>query len=143
MLDNDGGVERVPSYYARNQFFDVVAPEAGYYPLRLLWFQSRRNQEPGLMLEVFSVEDRALQLLNDSTNPKSLRTFRAGPLLGSGGAPTLSAQRQGANLTVSWTGMLQTADQANGPWSDYADQGQSPLSVPMNQAAKFVRARSY
>jgi hypothetical protein len=143
VLDNEGGVERVPSYYARNQFFDVVAPEAGYYPLRLLWFQSRRNQEPGFMLEVFSVKDRALQLLNDSTNPKSLRAFRAGPLLGSGSAPTLSAQRQGANLNVSWTGMLQTADSINGPWSDYADQSQSPLGVPMNQGAKCSRARGY
>ena len=143
VLGGEGGVERVPSYYARNQFFDVVVPEAGYYPIRLLWFQSRRNQEPGYMLELFSVEDRGLHLLNDSTDPKSLRAFRAGPLLGSGAAPTLSAQRQGANLNVFWTGMLQTADSIGGPWSDYADQSQSPLSVPMNQGAAFIRARAY
>ena len=143
-FSNDGEVPLVPTYFSRNQFVDLVAPDAGYYPLRVLWFQSKRNQEPGLMLELFSVKDRTLHLLNDTTNPKSIRTYRAGALTGGGGGtPTLSLQRQGANLTVQWTGMLQVANTINGPWSDHADQSQSPMTIPTTQAGQFMRARSY
>ncbi|MHB1306469.1 MAG: hypothetical protein ACYC23_05240 [Limisphaerales bacterium] len=143
-FSNDGEVPLVPTYFSRNQFVDLVALEAGYYPLRVLWFQSKRNQEPGLMLELFSVKDRALHLLNDTTNPKSIRTYRAGALIGGGGGtPTLSLQRQGANLTVQWTGMLQVANAVNGPWSDHADQSQSPMTIPTTQAGQFMRSRSY
>jgi len=143
VFDNDGGVERVPTYYARNQFVDLVAPEAGFYPIRVLWFQSKRNQEPGLMLELFSVKDRELHLLNRGSDPKSIRAYRAGALIGGSGTPTLSTERQGTNLRVQWTGMLQVADALNGSWNDYADQSQSPMTVPMTETAQFMRSRSY
>jgi hypothetical protein len=145
LFDNSGPVELVPTYFGRNQFFDVVAPESGYYPLRVLWFQSRRRQEPGLMLELFSVRDRALHLMNDLSNQKSIRAYRAGALLSPGAVtPTVSISRSGANIVVSWTGMLQVADSVNGPWSDYADQSQSPMNLPVgSQGAKFARARGY
>jgi len=141
LYDNSDGMERVPSYYARNQFFDVVAPTAGFYPIRVLWFQTRRNQEQGMMLELFSVEDRALHLLNQSNDPKSLRTYRAGALLNPGQPiPALSMRVEGSNLILQWTGTLQLADQITGPWTDHA--GQSPLTLPMTGPGKFARARS-
>ncbi|MBE7504477.1 MAG: hypothetical protein HS113_30140 [Verrucomicrobiales bacterium] len=143
LFDNSADIQRVPTYYARNQFFDVVAPQAGYYPLRVLWFQSKRNQEPGLMLELFSVKDRALQLLNQADNPKSLRAYRAGVLIDPNAVvPTLMVQRQGANVVLHWTGVLQLADTINGPWTDQADDSQSPLTLPTDRPFRFARSRS-
>jgi hypothetical protein len=143
LLDNSQTAS-VPSYFARNSFFDVVAPSAGYYPLRVLWFQSKRNQEQGLMLELFSEKNKQLHLMNFAPNPNSLRAYRAGALLPqSPGTPTISAQRQGANLVIQWKGMLQLTDRIGGTWSDYADDSQSPLVLPMSGPAVFGRARSY
>ncbi|HYE30295.1 MAG TPA: hypothetical protein VEH27_02610, partial [Methylomirabilota bacterium] len=77
LFDNSGNVQRIPTYFARSQFFDVVAPVAGLYPIRILWFQNRRSQEPGVLLEFFSVKDRALHLVNDSSDPLSIKAYRS------------------------------------------------------------------
>ncbi len=136
--------EVVPTYYARNQFFNVIAPEAGYYPIRVLFFQSKRDQEAGLMLELFAEKDRALHLLNDSSDPKSVRVFRAGALINSGTVTTpVAAQHSGNNLVISYTGMLQWANDLQGPWYDYADASQSPVTIAVVPGAKFFRSRSY
>ncbi len=134
----------LPSYFARNRFYDVIATKAGYYPIRVLWFQSKRRQEPGLMLELFSVKNKQLHLMNSTTDPDALRVYRAGVLTHPGTVtPTVSAQRQGNNLVLRWTGMLQLSDALGEGWSDYADQSQSPLVLPMSTPMKFARARSY
>jgi hypothetical protein len=144
LVDNSVSSDKVPSYYARNYVFDVVVQEAGFYPIRVLWFQSKRSQEPGLMLEFYSLHNRQLHLVNDAADPVSLKAYRAGELTNPGvTTPTLSVQRQGGNLVVSWTGILQVADQVTGPWQDYADQSQSPMTVPMVGAGRFARARNY
>jgi hypothetical protein len=145
LFDNTGGEPRVPTYFARNQFVDVIATEPGYYPIRFLWFQSKRRQEPGVMLELFSVKDRRLHLLNEAANPKAIRAYRAGALLQPGPVtPSVSIRRQGANVVLQWTGMLQMADRVTGPWNDYADDKQSPLTLPLGgEQMKFSRARSY
>jgi len=145
LFDNTGDMTRVPTYYARNQYFDVIAPEAGYYPIRFLWFQDRHREEIGMMLELFSVKDRQMHLLNDASDSKSIRTFRAGTLLGQTSATaSINISRQGANLLITWTGMLQIADKVTGPWQDYGDSSQSPLILPASSSGiKFGRARSY
>jgi hypothetical protein len=144
LYDNSGDVAVIPTYFARNQFLNVIALERGYYPIRVLWFQSKRRQEPGLMLELFSVKDRALHLLNDANNPKSIRAYRAGVLLSPGPVtPSIRFIRQGANVTIQWTGMLQLANSIIGPWTDYADDKQSPITLPMTGPMKFARSRSY
>ena len=137
-------VVRVPTYFARNQFVDVVAPDSGYYPLRFLWFQSLPDQEPGVMLELFSEKDRGLHLLNDPENPKSLRVYRAGVLLDPDFVnPTVSMHVDGTELVIEWTGMLQSTDDLTGSWNDYADQSQSPLRLPITTTGSmFVRSRS-
>ena len=35
LFDNSDGSERVPTYYARGQVFDIVAPKVGLYPVRI------------------------------------------------------------------------------------------------------------
>jgi hypothetical protein len=144
LVDNSVNTNTVPSYYARNRLFDVIAPHPGYYPIRVLWFQSKRNQELGLMLELYSVVNKQLHLMNSATDPDSVRAYRAGALTHPGAVtPTISAQKQGGNLVLQWTGMLQLSDGMGGGWSDYADQSQSPLALPMSSPMKFARARSY
>jgi hypothetical protein len=144
-LFDNSEIERVPSYFARNQFIDVVAPVTGYYPIRVLWFQDSSSQEDGLMLELFSVKDRELHLLNDAANPKSIRAYRAGALLGIvPETPSLLMQREGNELVLQWTGMLQVANEIGGEWSDYADQAESPMRLPLEtSSATFMRSRSY
>ena len=41
--------------------------------------------------------------------------------------PTISIAREGDNIVVSWTGVLQSAADINGPWVDVADDSNSPL----------------
>lgn len=143
IFDNSGSVPVVPTYFARSQFFDVIAPEAGLYPLRLLWFQARRNQEPGLMLELFTVKDRQLHLINETTNPQSVRAYRAASLLELRAvlAPILIT-RSGNNLSIQYSGTLQWADSPSGAWADYPDQTQKPAIVPITNNPKYFRSRS-
>jgi hypothetical protein len=144
MIDNSGPVEAVLSYYARSQFADVVAPDAGYYPLRLLWFQTRTGQEAGMMLEYFSVEGRQLHLLNHPEDPLSLKVYRAGVLVDPDFVmPTLEMRVEGNELVLEWTGMLQRAGDLHGTWNNYANPSQSPMRVPVGtEGAMFFRARS-
>ena len=144
LLDNSVITNTVPSYYARNRLFDVIALHSGYYPIRVLWFQSKPNQELGLMLELYSVANKQLHLMNSATDPDSLRAYRAGTLINSGTVTTpVTAQRSGGNLVVIYTGMLQWASQVQGPWYDYADASQSPVTIAVAPGAKFFRSRSY
>lgn len=43
--------------------------------------------------------------------------------------PTVSIAREGANIVVSWTGILQSAADINGPWVDVADDSNSPIVI--------------
>ena len=54
--------------------------------------------------------------------------------------PTITVQRSGANVVLTWTGVLQSADRVEGPYSDVSGAS-SPLTVPTTGAAKFYRAR--
>jgi hypothetical protein len=52
-------------------------------------------------------------------------------------------QIDGGEVVIEWTGMLQSTDDLNGTWSDYADDSQSPMRLPVeNAGSMFVRARS-
>lgn len=43
--------------------------------------------------------------------------------------PTVSIAREGDNIVVSWTGILQSAADINGPWVDVADDTNSPIVI--------------
>jgi len=75
VLDNSV-IEKIPAYYPRDNYVDFVVTEAGLYPIRILWFQSRPNKAPGMQLELFTVKDRAKHLINDLTDPKAIRAYR-------------------------------------------------------------------
>jgi hypothetical protein len=54
--------------------------------------------------------------------------------------PTITVQRSGANVVLTWTGVLQSADRVEGPYTDVSGAS-SPLTVPTSGAARFYRAR--
>jgi hypothetical protein len=58
--------------------------------------------------------------------------------------PTLSVSRQGSNLEISWTGagILQSADEVTGPWSDVPGATASPQTVSIASGIrKFFRVK--
>ena len=92
-------------------------------------------------LEWFSIQpDGARILLNDTSNPKALLTFRARnfsplPRLN---VPVLS----GGRVPISWTGggTLQEVDSLGGSWRDSLDQS-NPQLAPASGSQKFYRIR--
>ena len=131
-----------------NKGFGVVnvvggfaVPAAGVYPLRLVAGHAGTPPGPARAnLEWFSVKpDETKILLNDTSNPDSLRTFRARsnptPVMN---VPTFS----GGNVTISWTGAgtLEEATAVTGPWANSANQN-NPQTVPAAGARKFYRIR--
>jgi hypothetical protein len=54
--------------------------------------------------------------------------------------PTLSIARNGANITITYTATLQSADTANGPWSNVANAS-SPFVITPSGVQKFYRTR--
>ncbi len=119
-----------------------AVPTAGVYPLRLV--AGHKGGPSGAAaranLEWFSVKpDGTKILVNDTTNPDALRTFRAR----SNPTPVLNAPAlAGGNVTISWTGAgtLEEAAAITGPWADSANQN-NPQSGPPTGAKKFYRIR--
>ncbi len=110
--------------------FGFNVPVAGVYPLRLVADHSTKNAD----LEWFSIKlDGTRILLNDTTNPDAILTFRARLKFYT---PTLS----GGNITLSWsgTGTLQEATTLAGPWTASVSQA-NPQTVPANGGKKFFR----
>lgn len=141
VFDNEGDVSRVPTYFGRNQFFDVVALEAGYYPIRVLWFQSKRRQEQGLHLEFFSVKDRALHLVNATDDPLAIKAYRAGWLANPDTQPpSLQVARGNGNIIVTYSGRLESATTVPGTWSVAGQESESPKTIQLDGAARFFRA---
>jgi hypothetical protein len=54
--------------------------------------------------------------------------------------PTLSIARDGANVTVVWTGTLQSADAVSGGWTDVTGVT-SPATISAAGPAKYYRAK--
>jgi hypothetical protein len=60
---------------AADTLFNVVVEEDGFYPFRLLWWEAGG----GASVEFFSVVDGEKILINDRSNPKAIKAYRAGP----------------------------------------------------------------
>ncbi len=112
--------------------FGFAVPTAGVYPMRLVV-----GQESGTAnLEWFSVKaDGTRVLVNDTSDPQSLRAFRARTVVAvppKFNAPTLT----GNNLTLAWTGagVLEQSVSPLGPWGTAPNQA-NPQTVAVDAAA--------
>ena len=138
LFENTEEVNKIPTYFARSQIFDVVAPQDGLYPIRILFFQSSTGEEKGYMLELYTVQDRQLHLVNDLTNPKSVRAYRSAIVIEQ---PEIQLSMEGGELILQWTGVLEVANDINGPWIPL--NGTSPMVWDTSaETFQFARSRS-
>ena len=121
--------------------FDVFVPQAGLYPLRLLW----ENGGGGSSVEWWMVSgDGTTNLINSSTSP--IKAYRARSVT-TGVAHLNAPGLSGNNVVVSWTGEgeLEEAAAVTGPWEKSSYQ-QNPATVPMVSLLgrqRFFRIRQY
>ncbi|MCI0348874.1 MAG: hypothetical protein L0Z53_05555, partial [Acidobacteriales bacterium] len=134
---------RLMEYNAFKEFGAVdvttgfAVPEAGIYPLRLVSGQGAGAAS----LEWFSIlPDGTKVLINDTSNPNALRTFRARTFT----TPAVFAKPTlvGGQVQISWSGAgtLQEATSLTGPWSTAASQA-NPQNVTPSGTMKFYRIR--
>ncbi|SPE51167.1 exported hypothetical protein [Verrucomicrobia bacterium] len=124
--------------------FGIVAPQAGVYPLRVLYQQGAGDAS----IEWFTQDAQANPVLvNDlygqfSTNSARVNAFQARTV--SGGPPVLSLNRAGNNVVLSWTGVgeLQRAASAGGPYYRTANQN-SPQTNGISLSQQYFRVRQY
>jgi hypothetical protein len=114
--------------------FAVTVPSPGVYPMNLIWY----NGGGGAGIEFASyLPDGTRVLVNDPTNPNSLKAFRAV----TGGTPplTVGIARSGSSAVITYTGTLQSSATVNGTYTDVPG-ATSPYTVPTGAAqAQFYR----
>lgn len=138
LFEDSEDVDKIPTYFGRSQIFDVVAPVDGLYPIRILYFQSSTGEEEGYMLELYTVKDRQLHLINDSSNPESVMAYRSAIVIEQ---PEIQMTMEGGVLMLQWTGTLEVSDSVNGPWTEV--NASSPMEWDTTQATfQFARSKS-
>lgn len=115
-----------------NSPFQFYVPQAGIYPFRLMYYQSGG----GANLEWFMLNaDGTRSLINDTTN--AIPAYYQWTAVSV--APTLSIARAAGGLTLTFTGTIQSANAAAGPWTDLP--GASPMIIAPSEAMKFYRSK--
>lgn len=118
--------------------FGIVVPQAGVYPFRCLWY-ARGGSGNRANLEWYTVATSGqFILLNDSKDSRALKAFRertAPPP-----TPTLGISRTATGVTITFTGVLQSADKVDGPYADLTSTA-SPLNINPALKTQFYRAR--
>jgi len=115
--------------------FSVTVPAPGLYPMNLIWY----NGGGGAGIEFASYQpDGTRILVNDPSNPNSLKAFRA--VTAGTPAPVVSIARSGGTVTITYTGTLQSSSKVNGPYVNVPG-APNPYVVPIGAAsAQFYRS---
>ena len=122
---------------ASDTLFYFIVPKAGVYPFRCVWFEGGG----GANIEWFSVTSSGQKiLLNDPDVAAALKTYWARTVQPQPKPVISSIALQNGNVVITYTGVLQAADEVTGPYSDVA--GTSPQTIAPTAAKKFYRARS-
>jgi hypothetical protein len=127
--------EREPA----DTIFGFVVPQAGVYPMRLVYYQTHG----GGLVRWFSVTPSGEQvLINDPDHPLALRAFRttSGTTTPS---PRITTTRNGNSMVLSWTGggTLETSSTlAPGSWTA-VQNGTSPYTAQTTATGAFYRVR--
>jgi hypothetical protein len=120
-----------------NFLFGIVVPAAGVYPFRCLWYARGGANRSNLEWYTVSASGQRT-LVNDPNNPEALKAFReraTPPPM-----PTLSLTRTATGITITYAGILQSAETVEGPYSDVPN-ATSPFNVATASQATFYRAR--
>jgi hypothetical protein len=117
--------------------FSFVAPQAGLYPIRLIYY----NGGGGAALEYFSYDDNGNKIpINDWLNPASIKAYYS---IKSAAQPNItSATLAGGSITILWIngGMLESAPALIGPWTSTGDSDGS-FTEPASDSSKFYRVK--
>jgi hypothetical protein len=115
--------------------FGFYVAQPGLYPFRSIWVDPNGS----VSAEWFSVALNGNQiLLNDRDNPNSLKTYQARKSLVE---PVISVAADGDAAVLRFEGVLQSADQVQGPYKD-EPASTSPFRVPFSTGnVKFWRSR--
>jgi hypothetical protein len=125
---------------ASDTIFQVYVPQAGLYPMRLIW----ENAGGDLNSEWFTVDSTGTPtLINDPTSSVHAWISRTAPAAATLNKPTLGPN----GVTVSWTGgaELQFAISVTGPWFTAPSQDNPQTIAPSTFGGMpaFFRVRSY
>ncbi|MBL9137059.1 MAG: hypothetical protein JNK85_14400, partial [Verrucomicrobiales bacterium] len=93
-------------------------------------------------VEWFTVNNNGIRALVNGAQTGALKSFKrrtvAEPSLPANN-PTVAIARSGANTVITYTGTLQSADAATGPYTAVSG-ATSPFTVTTTGSAKFYRA---
>ncbi|MGZ8920102.1 MAG: PA14 domain-containing protein [Limisphaerales bacterium] len=128
--------EREPS----DTVFGFVVPQAGVYPMRLVYYQTRG----GGSVRWFSVTPSGVQILiNDPEHPLALKAYRSTSSTQVPGA-RITITRTATSTTLSWSGggALETSSTlAPNSWST-VQGATNPYTVPTTGTSAFYRVRN-
>lgn len=118
--------------------FGFAVESAGVYAFRTIW----ENGGGDANLEWFTVQSDGTKVLINDTAAGALKAFQFQvlPVKPSAAKPTISLAQSGAQLSITFTGALQSADSITGPWADVSN-ATSPLSVTPSGGQKFYRTK--
>jgi hypothetical protein len=119
-----------------DETFEFVAPEAGLYPFRMVWYERGGDAHA----EFFSVNRSTGEkiLINDPNNPAAIKAYIS--LNAVTERPKLSIEVQGGDIKVTWTngGTLQWSDRVDGGWTAAPNAGNGTFTTP-NTGTRFFR----
>ena len=118
---------------ASDTLFGVYVPQAGLYPLRLIW----ENGGGDLNCEWFTQDATtgAKTLINATNSPVKAWIARTGIT-----RPTINIARQGSTVTITYTGTLLSSPTANGTYTPVSG-ATNPYTVPLSGSANFYRSQ--
>jgi hypothetical protein len=120
--------------------FSFTVPEAGLYPVRLVWFEGGG----GANVEFFSYGPNNQKIPVNADVAGAIKAYYQVTGGTGGDQPTVTVTRQGADLVITWTngGTLQASPAVAGPaanWQDVDSDGSHTVSP--TGAARFFRVR--
>jgi hypothetical protein len=120
-----------------NEQFEFLAPQAGLYPIRVVWYE--RTGDASLELYSKDQETGDLILLNDPDNAKAIKAYTS--LNAVVEAPKLTITRNGDQVTITWTtdGALQASDRVDGGYAPVNGAGNKTYTTGLAGTAKFFR----
>jgi hypothetical protein len=125
---------------AADTTFRFIVPEPGIYPFRLLWYEGGG----GANVEWWTQDSAGVRhLINDPSDEAAFNAFTsASPISmvggGGGDAEITAFTSEGGNISITYTGTLQSAPAVTGPWTN-VDGASSPHSEAIGDGAKFFR----
>ena len=124
---------------ASDTTFRFLVPEPGIYPFRLLWYEGGG----GANVEWWTQDSAGVRhLINNPADDSAFNAYTTASPITMVGAPTeasiTAVSSEGGNISITYTGTLQSAPSVSGPWTN-VDGASSPHSEAIGEGAKFFR----